>query len=185
MTSDCVVSMMPASPASFSARSLLTVGRMVYLRAIEPGDRSSLREELFLKLSPESLRNRFLGLKLDLTPSELSYFTDVDFLHHVALVAELDCDSHRRLVGVGRFVRGKRESDHAEMAITVIDEFQGKGIGSLLLRQLIDCARELGVVQLEGSMFAQNTRITKLLRKTRLPYRSSQESGVVSMSLAL
>ena len=158
---------------------------MVYLRAIHPSDRKSLREELFLKLSIESLRNRFLGLKLDLTPTELSYFTSVDFSHHVALVAEVDCASHRRLVGVGRFVRGNSKSDHAEIAITVIDEFQGMGIGSLLLQQLIDCARGLGVVKLEGSMFAQNTRMTKLLRKTRLPCHSSHESGVVSMSLDL
>ena len=176
---------MPATSFSFAVKEKLPDGRRVYLRAIHPGDRKSLREELFLKLSPESSRNRFCGLKLDLTPSELSYFTDVDFIHHVALVAEVDCGSHRLLVGVGRFVRGKRKSDHAEMAITVIDEFQGKGIGSLLLRQLIDCARELGVVQLEGSMFAHNTRMAKLLRKTRLPYQYSHESGVVSMSLDL
>lgn len=158
---------------------------MVYLRAIHPDDRKSLREELFLKLSPESLRNRFFGLKLDLTPKELNYFTDVDFLHHVAFVAEVECDSHRRLVGVGRFVRGNGNSDHAEIAITVIDEFQGMGIGSLLLCHLINCARELGVVQLEGSMFAKNTRMAKLLRRTRLPYRSSHDSGMVSMSLDL
>ena len=177
--------MIPVTCASFSTQDLLPDGRMVYLRAIHPGDRKSLREELFLKLSRESLRNRFLALKLDLSPGELTYFTDVDFLHHVALVAEVDCGSHRRLVGVGRFVRGDRESDHAEIAITVIDAFQGKGIGGLLLQQLIDCARGLGVAQLEGSMFAQNTRMAKLLRKTRLPYRSSHESGVVSMSLDL
>ncbi len=158
---------------------------MVYLRAIHPDDRESLREELFLKLSPESLRNRFFGLKLDLTPKELNYFTDVDFSHHVAFVAEVECGTHRRLVGVGRFVRGNGNSDHAEIAITVIDEFQGMGIGSLLLCHLINCARELGVVQLEGSMFAKNTRMAKLLRKTRLPYRSSHDSGMVSMSLDL
>lgn len=158
---------------------------MVYLRAIHSGDRKSLREELFLKLSPESLRNRFFGFKLDLTPSELNYFTNVDFTHHVALVAEVDCGSHRRLVGVGRFVRGNSKSDHAEVAITVIDEFQGKGIGSLLLQRLIECAQALGVVQLEGSMFAQNIRMAKLLRKTRLPCRSSHDSGMVSMSLDL
>lgn len=176
---------MPLTCASFSARDLLPDGRMVYLRAIHPDDRESLREELFLKLSPESLRNRFFGLKLDLTPKELNYFTDVDFSHHVAFVAEVECGTHRRLVGVGRFVRGNGNSDHAEIAITVIDEFQGMGIGSLLLCHLINCARELGVVQLEGSMFAKNTRMAKLLRKTRLPYRSSHDSGMVSMSLDL
>jgi GNAT superfamily N-acetyltransferase len=177
--------MMSVTCASFSTQDCLPDGSRVYLRAIHPDDRKSLREELFLKLSPESLRNRFFGPKLDLTPRELSYFTDVDFLHHVAFVAEVECGPHRRLVGVGRFVRGNGKSDHAEIAITVIDEFQGKGIGSLLLRQLINCARELGVVKLEGSMFAQNTGMAKLLRKTRLPYRSRHESGMVSMSLDL
>ena len=176
---------MPLTCASVSTQDRLPDGRIVYLRAIQPDDRKSLREELFLKLSPESLRNRFFGLKLDLTPRELNYFTDVDFSRHVAFVAEVECGSHRRLVGVGRFVRSNEKSDHAEIAITVIDEFQGMGIGSMLMRQLIDCARELGVVQLEGSMFAKNARMVKLLRKTRLPYRSIHESGMVSMSLDL
>ena len=168
-----------------SSRNRLSDGRMLYLRAIQPKDRHSLREELFLKLSPESLRNRFMALKQELSPVELKYFTDVDFLHHVALVAEIDCDSHRRLVGVGRFVRADRESNHAEIALTVIDAFQGKGIGGLLLQQLIGCARELGVKRLDGSMFAQNMRMANLLRNTRLHCHSSHESGVISMSLDL
>lgn len=177
--------MTPIDRAPFTTQDRLPDGELFYLRPIHPGDRKSLREELFLKLSPESLRNRFFALKLDLSPGELSYFTEVDFLHHVALVAEVDCASHRRLVGVGRFVRDGRQPDRAEIAITVIDEFQGKGLGRLLLHRLIECARKIGVVQFEVSMLAQNTRMANLLRSTRLPCRCSHDNGMVSMSLDL
>jgi GNAT superfamily N-acetyltransferase len=176
---------MTENSAFFSGRHSLPDGRIVYLRAIERGDRTPLREELFLKLSMNSLRNRFLAVKMDLSPLELSYFCEVDFVRHVAIVAEVDCGSHRRLVGVARFVRETRHSEDAEIAITVIDNFQGMGVGSLLIDRLIHSARELGVVRLEGMMLVQNLRMANLLRKTRLPYVSTQDSGVVSMSLAL
>jgi len=158
---------------------------MVQLRAIDRSDRVPLREELFLKLSLDSLRNRFFAARPDLTPAELSYLCDVDFLRHVAFVATVECGSYQRLVGVARFVRATASAENAEIAVTVIDEFQGLGIGKLLLGRLIDSARELGVTRLEGSMLAQNRRMTNLLQQTRLPVMLSREQETVSLSMTL
>ncbi len=171
--------------APLSTRTTLADGRMAYLHAIDRSDRVPLREELFLKLSPDSLRNRFFATKLDLTAAELSYLCDVDFVRHVALVARVECGSKRRLVGVARFVRAAATADTAEVAITVIDEFQGMGIGKLLLNRLIGSARELGVARLEGSMLAHNRRMANLLRQTRLPVILSREQDIVSLSMEL
>lgn len=174
-----------ASYAPLPTRATLADGRVAYLRAIDRGDRVPLREELFLKLSRDSLRNRFFAVKLDLTPAELSYLCDVDFVRHVAIVASVECGSRRRLVGVARFVRATTTADSAEVAITVIDQFQGMGIGKLLLNRLIGSARELGVSRLEGSMLAQNRRMANLLRQTRLPLVLSREQDTVSLSMTL
>ena len=175
---------MSSISASYHATDTLPDGRIVHLRAIRPDDREKLREGFF-KLSKSSVRARFFSIKRDLTPAELSYFTEVDFRHHVALVAELQNGSERLPVGVGRFVQNQAQPDHSEMAITVIDELQGQGIGRILLFRLVDCARELGVRHLDATVLAQNTRMTRLLRKTGLPLHSSLDEGIRTLSLAL
>jgi GNAT superfamily N-acetyltransferase len=175
---------MPGISVSYHATDILTDGRTVHLRAIRPGDRENLQRG-FQQLSQASVRDRFFSVKRDLTPSELTYFTEVDFLHHVALVAELQDGTQLRPVGVGRFVRNNDQPDHSELALTVIDELQGKGIGKVLLYRLIDCARKLGVRHLDATSLAQNTRVSNMLRKTGLPFQSTIADGIKTISLAL
>ncbi len=170
--------------AAYEATATLPDGRLLYLRAIRPDDREKLREGFF-KLSKTSVRDRFFSIKRDLTPEELTYFTEVDFLRHVAVVAELQVGSERSPVGVGRFVASQERPDHSEMAITVIDEMQGKGIGKILLTHLIDGARDLGIRHLDATVLAQNNRMSKLLRKTGLPLETRLEDGVRILSLSL
>ena len=170
--------------SSYHARELLSDGQMLHVRAIRPDDRGRLREE-FLKLSKATVRDRFFSLKMDLTPGELTYYTEVDFSTHVALVAEIDDHGERRPVGVGRFVRDGEDSDHCEAAITIVDAYQGRGIGRLLLRHLIRCARKLGIRYLDATVLAENTRMSRLLHGTGLPLQSSMRDGVISFSLSL
>lgn len=168
--------------SSYSARETLPDGRCLYIRAIRPSDRQRLHDE-FHKLSAASVRDRFFNVKLDLAPQELTFFTEVDFSMHVALVAELEIGSGRRPVDVGRFVRKQDAPDHSEFAITVSDEMAGQGIGKLLLKQLIHCARRLGVHHLDASVLPQNSRMTKLLHHTGLPVKSKIEDGILTYTL--
>jgi GNAT superfamily N-acetyltransferase len=174
----------PGILASYHATDTLPDGRIVHLRASRPGDRENLRRG-FLQLSKASVRDRFFSVKRELTPVELTYFTEVDFLHHVALVAELQDGTQLRPVGVGRFVRKHDQPDHSEIALTVIDELQGNGIGKVLLNRLIDCARKLGVRHLDASVLAQNTRVSDMLLKTGLPLQTTTEGDIKTLSLAL
>ena len=170
--------------ASYHADGVLPDGRVVHLRAIRPDDRNRLREE-FLKLSKSSVRDRFFSVKLDLTPNELTYLTEVDFHHHVALVVELDNGPYRIPVAVGRLVRKTEQPDHSEIAITVADNMQGKGIGKIVLRHLLDCARELGVHHVDASVLAENSRMLHLIHKSGLPFESYLEDGIRNISIAL
>jgi len=170
--------------AAYQATAALPDGQLLHLRAIRPDDRERLREGFF-KLSKTSVRDRFFSVKLDLTPEELTYFTEVDFLRHVALVAELQDGLERLPVAVGRFVARQDQPDHSEMAITVIDAMQGKGIGRVLIDHLIECARDLGVRHLDATVLAQNTRMSRLLNRTGLPIESKLEDGVRTLTLAL
>lgn len=175
---------MPTDFARFHTTVTLRDGSRLHLRAIRPNDRDRLREE-FLKLSSATVRDRFFSVKFDLTPAELSYFTEVDFEQHVALVAELECGDQRRPVAVGRLVRDSVLPDHSEIAITVTDEMQGKGIGSVLLDCLTDCARRLGVHHMDASVLAENTRMMSMIRKAGLPYSSQLQHGVQIISVTL
>ena len=170
--------------SSYQISETLPDGQTVRLRAIQPSDRERLREE-FLKLSKATIRDRFFSVKMDLTPKELTYFTEVDFNHHVALVAELESGSTYAPVAVGRLVRNSGQPDHCEIAITVTDAMQGHGIGKILLNHLIDCARKLGVRHMDASVMADNTRMMKLIRKSGLPYKSHLQDGINTISVSL
>jgi len=170
--------------AAYHADEYLPDGRVVHLRAIRPDDRDRLREE-FLKLSKASVRDRFFSVKLDLTANELTYLIEVDFHHHVALVVELDNGPYRIPVAVGRLVRNTDQPDHSEIAITVADRMQDKGIGKILLRRLLDCARELGIHHVDASVLAENSRMLHLIHKSGLPFKSYLEDGVRNISIAI
>jgi len=175
---------MKLDPKSYSATETLPGGQLLRLRAIRPDDRAALRAE-FLKLSKATVRDRFFSIKMDLTPAELSYFTEVDFDQHVALVAELETDTGYQPAAVARLVRKSDQADHAEIAITVADALQGKGIGEIMLRHLFDCARGLGVRRIDASVLAENRRMMHLIRKTGLPFDSSMHEGIQTISVHL
>ena len=170
--------------AAYHATETLPGGELVHLRAIRPADRDRLREE-FLKLSKETVRDRFFSIKLDLTPKELTYLTEVDFDHHVALVVELESGPCRIPVAVGRMVRKSDQPDHSELAITVTDSMQARGIGKLLLRHLLDCARELGIRHVDASVLAENKRMLNLIRKSGYPCVSWLEDGIRNITVHL
>lgn len=170
--------------SSYCTSEKLPDGRTVHIRAIRASDRKLLHEA-FHRLSKATVRDRFFNVKMDLTPEELTYFTEVDFSLHVALVAELEEGLERRAVGVGRFVRDRKQDDHSEFAITISDEYQGQGIGKLLLKHLVYCARRLGVRHLDASVLPQNSRMSHLLHRSGLPLVSSMSDGIVTYSLAL
>ena len=169
---------------SYHATDTLPGGQVIQLRAIRPNDREALHRE-FLKLSKQTVRDRFFSIKLDLTESELTYFTEVDFDHHLALVAELETAEGLVPAAVGRLVRVSGEPEHAEMAITVTDAMQGLGIGKILLARLSECARMLGIRHMDASVMAENTRMMRLIRKSGLAFSTEMHNGIQTISVDL
>ncbi len=170
--------------SSYDTTDVLPDGNPVHYRAIGPADRETLREE-FHKLSPESIRNRFFNAKQDLTPGELKFLTVVDLSRHVAIVAELESGDQRIPVAVGRFVRGLDEPGRAVIAVTVADDYQGKGIGKALLRQLVYCAKKIGIDYFDAMILADNKPMSKLMRGMGDTTHSSTREGVSTLSLQL
>lgn len=135
-------------------------GSQVHVRPIIPEDRARLADG-FARLSPESRYRRFFTPMSQLSEGTLTYLTEVDHHDHEALVALSDDD---RLVGVARYVRNAPEGRVAEAAITVIDDWQGRGLGRALLRRLATRARREGVTQFSALVKVENPTAVELLR---------------------
>ena len=142
---------------------LLTLpgGDRFTVRPIEPGDKPGLTD-FFARLSEESRRRRFLGPKPKLTNRDLAFLTEVDQRRHVAIVALDDADA---IVGVARYAVWAAEPERADMAVAVVDEWHGRGLGSALGDRLVAHARASGLVALTGSTLAFNSPAKALLKR--------------------
>jgi len=134
-------------------RITLGSGHRVLVRALRPGDGPGLAEA-FGQLSETSRYRRFFAPKPRLPEQWLAYFTDVDHRDHEALVAAAPRSG--QLVGVARFIRNPREPDVAEVAVTVIDAWQRRGLGTALLRLLAQRAAQEGIRYFAAEILAEN-----------------------------
>jgi GNAT superfamily N-acetyltransferase len=164
----------------------LVDGTPVRLRLVSPKHREKLAEG-FEKLSLESRHRRFFSTRSRLSESDLDYLTDVDQLHHVALGAELDGGTRDgEGVGVARFIRLGDASTTAEAAFTVIDEFQGLGLGRILFDRLAAAGRERGVQTFRATHFRDNESMRKLLLGgAQAPQTVESDHTVVTVDIAL
>ena len=144
------------------ARLQLRDGTEVLVRASDQRDRDLLRRG-FEHLSEESRYRRFLAPMPKLTDRMLDYLLDVDHHDHEAFVA-LDPDTGYG-VGIARYVRLKDEPDAAEAAVTVDDDWQGRGVGTLLLELLAERARSRGIRFFTALVLAENEDIVDLMRR--------------------
>jgi RimJ/RimL family protein N-acetyltransferase len=141
----------------------LVDGARVLVRPIEPGDRARLVEALE-RLSDQTRYRRFLAHRRAFSHAELDYLTDVDHRDHEALLA-VDVSSGAA-VGVARYVRMAPRT--AEIAVTVIDDWQERGVGGHLLELLTRRARRAGIEHFVAFTVAGNEPALRLLN--RLPH---------------
>jgi GNAT superfamily N-acetyltransferase len=105
---------------------------------------------------------RFLTGKKELSGAELRYFTDVDHHDHEALGALSAADG--RGVGIARYIRHADDPQAAEIAVTIVDDWQGRGLGTELLARLSGRARSEGIHRLTALVAADNVAMAGLLR---------------------
>jgi GNAT superfamily N-acetyltransferase len=152
---------MTALPAC-NVRILLRDGAPVLLRQIATDDKARLRAAMAL-LSPHTRYLRFHAPVVELSPARLQFLTEVDQVDHVAWVALDEADPAQPIVGVGRWVRFADQPAIAESALTVLDAWQGRGIGTLLLALLNEAAWRGGVATLRSLVLGENDRFIATL----------------------
>jgi RimJ/RimL family protein N-acetyltransferase len=131
--------------------------------------------------SDQSLYRRFFGPKRSFTQREVAFFLNVDFIDHVALVAVVDEGGRPMIVGGGRYI--VVQPGRAEMGFVVVDQYQGHGLGALLMRHLAVIARQAGIKELIADVLADNVAMLKVFEKSGLPFSAKAEAGVVHVTL--
>ena len=132
----------------------------VEIRPIESHDKGALAAALE-ESSSEAVYRRFLAPHGPLSARELRYLTEVDHHDHEALLA-VDPESGRS-VGVARYIRDRERHDSAEIAVSVLESWQGRGVGKALIHGLADRAREEGITRFTALMLAHNRAMRQLL----------------------
>ena len=160
-------------------RLRLADGTSLAVRPIDEADAEGL-VRFHQRLSDETTYLRFFSVHPVLHPDEVERFTHVDHRRREAVVALLDGE----IVAVARFDR-LPDGDDAEIAFVVADEFQGRGIGSALLRALVPRARGFGIRRFVAETMPHNRRMLTVFRHSGLPVRTQFEDGVVHVVLDL
>jgi ribosomal protein S18 acetylase RimI-like enzyme len=168
--------------AAYRAAELLRNGRPAVIRALQPQDREALIEA-WERTGDKSRYRRFFTSKRALSEGEIKFFVEVNFTTHAALVAELQDGDRKIIAGAGRYVVCAQGS--AEVAFMVDDAHQGLGIGSLLMRHLVVCARSAGLETLIAEVLSENVAMLKVFERAGLEVQTRRQSGVLHLDMRL
>ena len=157
----------------------LTDGTHVTLRHIQPEDEPALTA-LYERLSPQTAYQRFFTVMRRFPPDWVHILANVDYDRRMAIVA---LDPAGELIGVARYVYDARVQE-AEIAIVIEDRWQGRGLGTRLLDELIGYADGKGIRRFRAYVLADNLRMFKLIRRVTTIVERKLDSGVVSLLLA-
>jgi RimJ/RimL family protein N-acetyltransferase len=133
--------------------------------------------------SAQSLYRRFFAVRRDFTETEIESFVNVDFVDHVALVAVVEESGRPVIAGGARYAVVRPGT--AEVAFTVIDEYQGQGLGTAFMHHLAAIARGAGLRELIAEVLPDNIPMLKVFEKSGFPLSIKRESQVVHVSVQL
>ena len=155
----------------------------IALRPLRAGD-GALLAAGFKRLSSRSRYRRFLTPVPHLTDSMLAFLTSVDGFNHRAWGAVIDEPAGPVGAGIVRWVRSRKEATVADMAVTVIDDYQGRGLGGLLLDVAVLDAFACGVERFDGVVLGENISSRRMLARGGATFRS-EGGGVLAFRLPL
>ena len=186
-------------PARLEGMRTLRDGTLLAVRPIRPED-AQMELAFFDGLSEQSRFMRFFSATRQMTPRMLARFTQVDYETELALIALVPCASEQgaaaqpvvpagaepeRMVGVARYTP-TADGTSCEFAVTVADQWQGRGLATLLMQRLIDAARDAGYQHMRGSVLSANAAMRSLMLHLRFRLQpGAGDPSVLDYSLAL
>lgn len=138
----------------------MSEGEKLLIRPIRPED-ANVEQKFIRHLSDNTKRFRFMGILHGLSPEMLMRTTQIDYDREMTMVAVIQRDSKDFIIGIAEYV-ANLDMQSCEFAVVVADEWQNKGIGSYLMRCLINAAETQNLKMMEGSVLSVNSDMLKL-----------------------
>jgi len=168
--------------ATYTAAERLRDGRSFEIRALKPSDEADMLAAVD-RIGAQSLYRRFMGAKRGFSDKERAFFLNVDFVNHVALVAVINEGDRASIVAGGRYF--VERPGMAEVAFAVVDDYQGQGIGAILLRHLASLARQAGLREFTAEVLPDNAPMLKVFERSGFKFSSQRSADGVHAVLKL
>lgn len=158
-------------------------GSPVLIRPVIPDDKPILREG-FTRLSEQSRYRRFMRPVKELSEADLDYLTRIDYTSHMAWVAVDPNNPEHPGLGVARYIQLPHNPAIAEVAITVVDSHQGKGLGAILLSVITRSAIQQGITAFVAHVLVENAPMLRLFTELGGTV-TIEDAGVVAVRMPL
>jgi acetyltransferase len=149
-------------PTHLVRKLQLNDGTDIVVRPIRPED-AEMEDRFVRELSDESRYFRFMNQLQELSREMLVRFTQIDYDHEMALIAVVKVDGKDQQIGVARYTTNLDKTS-CEFALTVSDDWQHRGIGHILMKDLMDVARDRDLTEMEGQVLSENRKMLDLVR---------------------
>ncbi len=168
-------------PEELAHCQVIADGTQVFLRPVKITDEDAMRD-FFYSLSPASVYHRFFQPIKSMPHARAMPMVSIDYNKDMALVATVEDVAGEKIIGIGRYMRGSKEDEMAEVAFMVRDEWQNRGMGRALLSSLIDIAKSCGIKGFVASVLHDNKQMMSVFHASGYAIRTEFENGVYSVS---
>ncbi|HUV36942.1 MAG TPA: GNAT family N-acetyltransferase [Patescibacteria group bacterium] len=147
----------------------------VFFRPVKPTD-EALDRAFFYSLSDESIYYRFFNIVKSMPHEKIQPFVNIDYREEMAIVGFLGEPGDEEIIAIGRFKNDPADNE-AEVAFLVGDDWQNRGIGTHLMRKLIEIACDMGIEGFKAEVLADNKKMLHVFHKVGYPIHSKLEAG--------
>jgi acyl-CoA hydrolase len=166
-------------PAELETRAAFD-GAEVLFRPIKPTD-EPLVKDLFYALPEDSIYHRFFAGMLVLSHARAQRYTTIDYQGEMTMVGTVQQEEQEEIIAVGRYIVDP-ETDMAEVAFLVREDWQRKGIGTWLHQYLVGIAKRQGVVGFRAQVLQENRHVLDIAHRSGLTIESTLEDGMYTLS---
>ncbi len=157
-------------------------GSRVFMRPLKVTDEGLLRD-MFYKLSPESVHNRFFHLIKTMPHKKLQNFLRIDYEADMAFVVlPSSSEEKTQMIAIARYLKNKRGT-FAEAAFLVRDDWQGKGLGTQLMSALVEAALHQGIAGFTAEVLSTNRGMLRVFHECGYTLETRLEDGVYSLRM--
>ncbi|MFH1676630.1 MAG: GNAT family N-acetyltransferase, partial [bacterium] len=168
-------------PQELKTTLLLDDGTLINYRAVHPTDMEAVKG-LFYTLSQESVYLRFMSRMKRISQEQIQDFVLIDHRNEVSIVGTVPEAHGEDIIAIGGYFLDPK-TNRAEVAFLVRDDWQGKGIGSYLLKHLTTIARRNGIAGFTAETLLENKAMQRVFYRSGLKVKSKLEGGVYAFKM--